>query len=115
MPRRPDPKATGPMSLRPRNPEEARKFAEFRRICAKDGREYLDYFMPVIDRAIQSDNPQLHFNVREAELVLNKTVKAQGQEADPNPRAIKRTCPWCGGEGCIRCNNDGWVTEEPAP
>lgn len=87
---------------------------EFRRVCAKDNLTYMDVFLPVIERLVGADNPQLHFKTIGTQLVLSKNLP-KAAAGDLNPRTIKRVCPRCGGEGCQFCANDGWVAEDPAP
>lgn len=97
------------MTFRARNDLEKEKLKQFRRICRKDDYEYTDLFMPVIDRVIASDNPQLHFVKTSEALILSKNLL-------PAPKVeIKITCGRCGGEGCQFCAQLGFYYEESAP
>jgi hypothetical protein len=100
-----------------RNEQEFLKLKKFRGVCRKDNYEYTDLFMPVIDRVIESDNPQLHFNVVADDLVLNKNMKPD--EEKPDSHHIEVDCSECSGSGenrwggsCRGCNGIGKVGVE---
>lgn len=120
MGRAPDPESESwSITFRARNGDEFLKFKKFRGVCRKDNYEYTDLFMPIVDRVVESDNPQLHFNIADEALVLNKNVKEQEQEPDHH---VEVDCPECSGSGetrwggsCRYCNGIGKVGVEKTP
>jgi len=110
MARSPNPNSKSPyLTMRARNDAEEIKLKELRRICRKDNLQYMDVFLPVIDRLILEDNPQLHFVATTDQLILSKNPTPA-----PQPD-VKITCTHCGGEGCQRCGQLGFHYEEQAP